>query len=57
MNKFLITLGMAVGSTIGALSPQMWGDRDFLSFTVIVLGLVGGIVGIWAGVKLSKLLS
>lgn len=57
MNKMLITIGVAVGSTIGALLPQLWGDKDFLSIASMALGFVGGLIGIWAGVKLSKLLS
>jgi hypothetical protein len=57
MNKMMITLGMGVGSTIGALLPQLWGDSNLLGGMSILLGLVGGILGIWLGVKLSKLLS
>lgn len=57
MNKMLITLGMGVGSTIGALLPQLWGDKDLLGGMSILLGLVGGIVGIWLAVKLNKQLS
>ncbi len=56
MNKLMITLGMSVGSTLGALLPQLWGDHDFLSLASIALGVVGGLLGIWAGVKLGKLL-
>lgn len=56
MNKLMITLGMSVGSTLGALLPQLWGDHDFLSLASITLGVVGGLLGIWAGVKLGKLL-
>lgn len=57
MNKMIITLGMTIGSTIGALLPQLWGDHDFLSVTSLLLGLIGGIVGVWIGVKISKQLS
>ena len=57
MNKMLIALGMGVGSTIGALLPQLWGDKDLLGGMSILLGLVGGIVGIWLAVKLNKQLS
>lgn len=56
MNKLMITLGMSVGSTLGALLPQLRGDHDFLSLASIALGVVGGLLGIWAGVKLGKLL-
>ena len=52
----MITLGVTIGSTVGALLPQLWGDSDFLSLSSMALGFVGGIIGIWAGVKLGKLL-
>lgn len=57
MNKMMITLGMGVGSTVGALLPQLWGDGDMLGGMSILLGLVGGILGIWLAVKLSKMMS
>ena len=57
MNKFMITLGVTVGSMIGALLPQLWGDKDFLSPMSFLLGFVGGIIGIWVGYKLAKQLS
>lgn len=53
----MITLGVTVGSTIGALLPQLWGDKDFLSPMSFLLGFVGGIIGIWVGYKLAKQLS
>lgn len=53
----MITIGATIGSTVGALLPQLWGDHDFLSLSSTALGFVGGIIGIWAGVKLGKLLS
>lgn len=56
MNKMMITLGVTVGSIVGAILPQLWGDKDFLSLSSMALGFVGGIIGIWAGVKLGKLL-
>jgi uncharacterized membrane protein YeaQ/YmgE (transglycosylase-associated protein family) len=57
MNKMMITIGMGVGSTVGAFLPQAWGDSNLLGGMSILLGLVGGIIGIWLGVKLSKMLS
>lgn len=56
MNKFFITFGMIVGSTVGALLPGLWGDSNILGGTSILLGLVGGIIGIWVGVKAAKFL-
>ncbi len=57
MNKSMIPLGVMVGSTIGTLLPQRGGDRDFLGLAWILLGLVGGFVGVGAGVRLGKLSS
>ena len=44
---------MFVGSTIGGLIPELWGE-GFLSFSSIILTAVGGIIGIWAGFKISN---
>lgn len=57
MNKILIAIGMGIGSTLGALLPQLWGDNDFLSPVSILLSLVFGIVGIWLGHKTAQQLS
>lgn len=57
MNKLLITIGMGVGSTVGAFVPQLWGDGDLLSGASILLGMVGGIAGIWLAVVVGKQLS
>lgn len=53
----LITIGMVVGSTVGAFLPQLWGDADLFSVSSIVLSVVFGIVGIWLGYKLARQLS
>ena len=40
------------GSTIGGLVPLLWGDSG-LSLTALLLSGVGGLLGLWVGVKLS----
>ncbi len=50
--KQLIWLGLFVGSTIGGLIPELWG-AGMLSFSSILLSAVGGIAGIYGGLKLS----
>lgn len=45
------------GMTLGAFAPFLWGDRDMLGGMSILCGMIGGFVGIWVGVKVSKLLS
>jgi hypothetical protein len=52
-SKKLIWLGFFVGSTVGGMLPSMWG-ADMLSISGIVLSLVGGVLGIWAGYRLAK---
>lgn len=47
-------LMMGVGSTIGGLIPYLLGDNDLLSLWPILGSIVGGIIGIWLGVKISR---
>ena len=54
ISKKLVTIGMVVGSTIGGYVPTLWG-AGWLSLTSVVGGIVGGVVGIWAGYKLSRM--
>jgi len=42
-----------VGSTIGGCVPSLWGAGGF-SMTAMILSAVGGLIGIWAGYKLSQ---
>ena len=51
MEKKYIMLGMFVGTTAGGYLPVLWGGNVF-SFTSIILGVIGGIVGIWGAHKL-----
>jgi hypothetical protein len=53
-SKSLIWIGMLVGSTIGSYLPALWGD-SFLSVGSVVLSTVGGLAGIWAGYKASRI--
>lgn len=54
MNKSLLKLLAIVGMTIGAMVPTIvFHDGDF-GLGSIVGGFVGGVIGIWLAVKLSK---
>ena len=44
---------MFVGTTVGGAIPLLWGD-GMLSFSSVILTAVGGVLGIWAGYKMSK---
>ena len=53
--KTLIWIGAFVGGTIGGFVPMIFG-ADSLSFAGIIGSTVGGLVGIWAGFKLSQMI-
>jgi hypothetical protein len=52
--RSLYFLGAGIGGTIGGLLPGLWGAGD-LSLWSIILSTVGGLLGIWAAYKLSRL--
>lgn len=45
-------ISVLVGSTIGGFVPELWGGSA-LSVAGVVWSIIGGIAGIWAGVKVS----
>lgn len=57
MNKFLILTGATVGGIAGAYVPFLWGDTNLFSGWSILLSVIGGLVGIWAGYKLAQRLA
>lgn len=52
VDRRVIWLCVVAGSTAGGLVPEAWGGSVFgvLSFA---LGLVGGLAGLWLGVRLA----
>jgi len=52
MKKFTMT-GMIIGSFIGSYIPALWGDGSF-SMSSMLLGVIGGVAGIWAGYKIGQ---
>ncbi len=53
MNKTVIMFFTIVLSLVGSYLPILFGDNIF-GIWVILGGLVGGILGIWVGVVISK---
>ena len=51
--RSLVWIGMVVGSTIGSLTPALWGAGIF-SFSSILFSAAGAFAGIWIGFKLSR---
>jgi hypothetical protein len=54
MDKKLLLLCAGVGGIVGSYVPVLLGDNDLLSGWSILGGCVGGLFGIWVGVKLAK---
>lgn len=54
MDKKVIMFCAVAGMTVGGFVPMLWGDNNFFGGMSLLLTLVGGIVGIWLGVQLSK---
>jgi hypothetical protein len=52
--KSLIMIGLVVGSTAGSYLPMLWG-AGWLSIASVLFGGIGGLLGIWAGYKVSRL--
>ena len=50
--KPLVWIGLTVGSTVGSFIPSLW-NAGIFSFSSILLGGVGGIIGILLGYKYS----
>jgi uncharacterized membrane protein YeaQ/YmgE (transglycosylase-associated protein family) len=45
-------IAVFIGSTIGGLVPELWGD-GMLSFSAVLLGGIGAFVGLWVGSAMS----
>jgi hypothetical protein len=50
--RSVIGLSVLVGSTLGGYLPVLWGSSSF-SVTSLFFGALGGIAGVWVGVRLS----
>jgi predicted MFS family arabinose efflux permease len=51
-SRSYIWIGIFIGSTVGGLIPELWGD-DVLSYSSVLLSGVGALVGLWIGFKIS----
>ncbi|MEN9524085.1 MAG: hypothetical protein RL536_154 [Candidatus Parcubacteria bacterium] len=51
--RHLIWIGVLVGGTIGGWIPTLWGAGAF-SITGIVGSTIGGLLGIYVGMKIAE---
>ncbi len=52
-SRSAIWIGILIGSTIGGLIPQLWGDGAF-SYSSLLLSGAGAFAGLWLGFKISN---
>ena len=53
--KTIVSIFAGISTTIGGCIPMLWGD-DPLGGWSILLALVGGLVGVWVGVKVGNMI-
>ncbi len=51
--KQAIWIGLAIGSTIGGLIPNLW-NASLFSFSSLFLSTIGGMLGIYVAFKLTR---
>lgn len=52
MDRRVVWIFVAVGSTVGALAPEAWGGSAF-GVASLALGCLGGVAGLWFAAKLT----
>ena len=57
MNKTVLIISATVFSIAGGYVPFLWGNTDIFCGWSILMGMIGGLFGIWVGVMLARLLS
>ncbi len=52
MERRVVWLFVGFGMAVGGFVPLMWG-ASALGFASLVFGTLGGVAGLWAGLKLT----
>jgi hypothetical protein len=52
MGRSVTGLCVLLGMTVGGFVPELWGASSF-SLSSLVFTAIGGVAGIWLGVRLS----
>jgi len=52
MDRRVVWICVAVGSTIGGLVPAAWGGSAF-GLASLMLGCLGGVAGLWFAARLT----
>jgi uncharacterized membrane protein YeaQ/YmgE (transglycosylase-associated protein family) len=54
VNKRTVMFGAIGGMTIGSITPFLWGDYNSFGIMSVFMATIGGFIGIWLAVWLSK---
>ncbi|MCA9342109.1 hypothetical protein KC945_01750 [Candidatus Saccharibacteria bacterium] len=54
MNKRTTMMGAVGGMTVGSVLPWLWGDYNSFDLTSVFFGMIGGFLGIFVAVWLSR---
>lgn len=54
MNKRTIMVGAVGGMVVGGAVPFLWGDYNSFGLASVLCSMVGGLIGIWLAIWLSK---
>ncbi len=52
MGRSVIGMCAGFGGIVGSYAPELWGASSF-SLASLLTGALGGIAGVWLGVRLS----
>jgi uncharacterized membrane protein YeaQ/YmgE (transglycosylase-associated protein family) len=53
MDRRVLWLCLAVGTTVGGFLPEAWGASGF-GLASLVFSALGGIVGVWVAARISE---
>ena len=54
MNKTIILTCATIFGIAGGYVPFLWGDTDLFSGWSILIGMIGGLFGIWVGALINR---
>jgi len=54
MNKTIILTCATIFGIAGGYVPFLWGDTDLFSGWSILMGMIGGLFGIWVGAMINR---
>ena len=54
--KTIVSIFAVISTTIGGCIPMLWGDDPLGGWSILLALVGGGLVGVWAGVKVGNMI-